>query len=913
MSKKLQYIYAVALPIGAIFELLLPQSTIAQTAPAQAPPAATAPAASEVQELVITARRREERVQSVPIAVTALSGAALKVRQLNGGQDLEQAVPNMSFTRSAFGASDYQIRGIGYQVVSTAADAGVGVDENNVPLVVNRLADADFFDTQRVEVLRGPQGTLYGRNATGGVVDTITNKPTDNYDASVTADFGNYSSRKFQGYVNVPLSSMFDLRVAADSLNHSGFDYNTVTGDNINGRDLYSTRVTLAFKPNDHFHSYLMWEHFDEDDSRFDEKFLCTKDPGPSSVGGVTVDSPIAQDFLSRGCAQTSIYSKSAQTGTVNTMATLTGSLAYLYGLVPGDVNTNGQSANLRSVAEGINPTYKDKNDLVEFSNEYDFNNDLKLTSLTAYTTDRLETRAQFESASVPFNATPVTPGGVFTDPQTGASDLLNLDEDYDNYSARQWSEELRLQSSFAGPLNFNVGAFYLHLNRFDQIYILSNGSTAVTAIGNLLGGSSYVDPYATPTGAGHNYYYSANPYTLTSAAGFGELYWQATKTLRVTAGLRYTNDQKTFVDLPVTLLTNGDGFPSSSTQHARFDELTGRLNVDWRPELNFTNETLIYGSYSRGYKAGGFNAPNIVDVDPVYAPEFVNAFEVGTKNTLLDKTMTLNLTGFYYDYTGYQISQVIGLNEDTSNVNAKIYGLEFESTWEPMRRLRFNAEVGYLHTAIGPGQSIDIFDRTQGDPNETYLKSLTSACVGSTSGVAELVKLVNEGVEPASILTSACPTAAAPNGPYASSNPAINPLASQGVILPTSAGTPVNLNGKELPNAPNLTLSFGAQYRMDLGDDWAATLRGDVYYQGAEYTDIYNDPDNALKSWENVNASLTFERPSWGFQMQIYCKNLLDSAVITGVGVDSESLGMSRDIVQLDPRQFGIALTKHF
>ena len=186
MSKKLQYIYAVALPIGAIFELLLPQSTIAQTAPAQAPPAATAPAASEVQELVITARRREERVQSVPIAVTALSGAALKVRQLNGGQDLEQAVPNMSFTRSAFGASDYQIRGIGYQVVSTAADAGVGVDENNVPLVVNRLADADFYgadlsgtifrdcDLSRADVA---QAKLAGADVRGCRLDGLRGTP----------------------------------------------------------------------------------------------------------------------------------------------------------------------------------------------------------------------------------------------------------------------------------------------------------------------------------------------------------------------------------------------------------------------------------------------------------------------------------------------------------------------------------------------------------------------------------------------------------------------------------------------------------------------------------------------------------------------------------------------------------------
>jgi outer membrane receptor protein involved in Fe transport len=374
---------------------LLLQGLFAHGALAQTTEPATAPTAGQVQEVVVTSRRREETVQSVPIAITALSASALKIEQLNSGQDLEQATPNMTFTRAAFGATDYQIRGIGYQVVSTAADAGVGVDENNVPLVVNRLADADFYDVQRVEVQRGPQGTLYGRNATGGVVDTITNKPTDRYEAGLTADFGNYASRKFQGFVNLPLNSMFDLRIAGDSLDHSGFDHNTVTGDDINGRDLYSTRVTLAFHPNDRFSSSLMWERFAEDDSRFDEKFVCTKDNGPASVGGVAVNSQIARDFLSRGCAQTSIYSQSAQTGTVNTIATLSGSAGYLYGLLPGDVNANSQAAGLRSVAEGINPSYKALNNLYVFNNEWQVTPVLKLTSLTSYSEDQLDTRAR--------------------------------------------------------------------------------------------------------------------------------------------------------------------------------------------------------------------------------------------------------------------------------------------------------------------------------------------------------------------------------------------------------------------------------------------------------------------------------------------------------------------------------------
>jgi outer membrane receptor protein involved in Fe transport len=906
VSKKFQYLYAIALPVG--FGLA------ASPATAQNADQAAASAPVQVQELVVTSRRREEAVQTVPIAITALSGAALKAQQLNGGQDLMLAVPNMTFTRAAFGATDYQIRGIGYQVVATAADAGVGVDENNAPLVVNRLADADFYDVQRVEVQRGPQGTLYGRNATGGVIDTITNKPSDRFDASVTANLGNYDSRQFQGFINLPLSPMFKLRIAGDSLNHDGFKTNSATGHDIDGRDLYSTRVTLAFEPSTRFKSSLMWERFKEDDSRFAEKFVCSKDTGPASVGGVAVTSAIARGFLSRGCLQTSIYSQSAQTGTVNTMATLAGAAGYLYGLLPGDVNANSQSADRRTVAEGIDPTYKATNNLYVFNNEWQLSDALKLTSLTAYSEDRLETRARFEDASIPFNNTVVTPGGVFADPQTGSSNLLNLDEDYDNYSAKQFTQELRLQSSFDGPLNFNLGAFYMHLKRLDEIYIFSNGFTAVTMISNLLGGKAYVDPNATPNGEGHNYFLSRNPYTLSSTAAFGEAYWQPSETVRVTAGLRYTNDRKTFVDYPVQALADGKGYPTDLiTQRAHFGEVTGRLNVDWRPRVSFTDATMVYGSFSRGYKAGGFNAPNIVAVTPTYAPEYVNAFEVGTKNTLLDRRLTLNLTGFYYDYSGYQISQVIGLNEETNNVNAKIYGLELETAWAPTRNLRFNAQAGYLHTSIKDGASIDIFNRTAGDPSLTYLKALSSACVGPTSGVAALVALVNSGALPAAILTRTCPTAAAPNGAYASSDPTVNPLAAFGVILPTSGGVPIRLKGKQLPNAPSFTVSVGAQYGVDLGADWRATLRGDVYYQGKAYTDIYNDPANQLRAWKNANASLTFESPKRQLSLQIYCRNLFDSSPITGVGVDSESLGMSRSIVQLDPRQYGVSISKRF
>ena len=921
MSEKVHHFSATALYFSLISGLILSSPAASQvlagqnsTVIAGAKPELEA----GVQELIVTAQRRDEAIQSVPIAVTAVSGASLDRRRIENGADLELAVPNMTFSRASFGATNYQIRGVGYQVVSTAADTGVSVHENNAPLIVNRLADEDFYDVNRVEVLRGPQGTLFGRNATGGVINVITAKPTDDLSGEIIGEYGNYNTEKVKGYVNAPLvSGLLDFRLAGLWLKRDGYEYNAELHDNIDGRDLYSYRASIGFTPSSTFRANFMWEHFQEDDNRFGGvKFVCGKDPGPTSVGGVAVTNAQAQGLLSRGCLQDSIYSQAAQTGTVNTIGTLQGALANAFGLINGDANAGAvQPGDPRTVDEAINPTYKALNDLYQATLDWDVAKGLKLSSLTTYSEDHLKTQARFEDGSVPFNITPVTPGGVFNDPQTGPSQFLNLDEDYDQYKAQQWTEEVRMQSSFSGPINFSVGGLYLHLKRFDDIFILSNGTTAASEIENLLGGSVFVDPSSAPTGQGHNYYEAREPYSLTSAAVFGELYWQATDSVRVTIGARYTDDHKDFLNYPVNLLAPGAGVVADQiiNQKVNFREPTGRVNVDWTPSLNFTNKTLIYASYSRGYKGGGFNPPNIVQVAPTYAPEFVNAFEIGTKNSLLDHTLTLNLTGFYYNYTGYQISQVEGLNEQTANVNATIKGIEFESQWQATRQLTFDANIGVLDARIDGGSSIDIFNRTQNDPSLTYLKSLTSACVGGTTEVAALVKLINQGEVPAAALSNTCPTSAAPNGPYASSDPAQNPLAALGVVLPTTGGVPVSLSGKDLPNAPHYTVALGAQYSIDLPQAWRAIFYGQYYHQAASFSDIYNNPNNALRAWDNVNLTLTFEQPLLSLKLQLYVKNLLDQSPITGVGVDSESLGLSRSVNYLDPRLVGLSVTKSF
>jgi outer membrane receptor protein involved in Fe transport len=158
-----------------------------------------------VQALIVTAQKREEDIQDVPIAISAFTQEDLTRSQVAGGPDLMTQVPNFTFTKTNFSGYSIQIRGIGTQAISATTDPAVAVAFNNTPFIRNRFFEQEFYDLQRVEVLRGPQGTLYGRNATAGVVNIISAKPKFNYEAKLSADIGDYSSSRIEGLVNIPL------------------------------------------------------------------------------------------------------------------------------------------------------------------------------------------------------------------------------------------------------------------------------------------------------------------------------------------------------------------------------------------------------------------------------------------------------------------------------------------------------------------------------------------------------------------------------------------------------------------------------------------------------------------------------------------------------------------------------------
>ena len=187
-------------------------------------------AAAGVEEITVTAQRTEENIQDVPIAVSAFTGAMLADKQIINTSDLQLNTPNMSFTVDNFGGSNVSIRGVGALVIAASGTAGVSFHINEIAMPTN-LPAVEFYDMERVEVLRGPQGTLYGRNATGGVIDMVTAKPnTDAFSGNVDMEYGSYADERFKGALNIPLGDSFAIRVAGMKLKRDGYIENTANG-----------------------------------------------------------------------------------------------------------------------------------------------------------------------------------------------------------------------------------------------------------------------------------------------------------------------------------------------------------------------------------------------------------------------------------------------------------------------------------------------------------------------------------------------------------------------------------------------------------------------------------------------------------------------------------------------------------
>jgi len=196
--------------------------------------AVSAPRAAVETVTVTSSKLGGADVQSIPIAITALSQEQLTATQTAGGPDLIKQVPNMTFTKTNFSGYSIQIRGIGTQAISVTTDPAVAVAFNDIPFIRNHFFEQEFYDVSSVEVLRGPQGTLYGRNATAGVVNLSSAKPTDQFEAMASGELGNYHQRRFEGMIDIPIvDDRLDIRFAGEWTKRQGYSFNETDGNRI--------------------------------------------------------------------------------------------------------------------------------------------------------------------------------------------------------------------------------------------------------------------------------------------------------------------------------------------------------------------------------------------------------------------------------------------------------------------------------------------------------------------------------------------------------------------------------------------------------------------------------------------------------------------------------------------------------
>ena len=958
-----------------------------------------------VQALIVTAQKREENIQDVPIAMSAFTQEDLTRSQVAGGPDLMTQVPNFTFTKTNFSGYSIQIRGIGTQAISATTDAAVAVAFNNTPFIRNRFFEQEFYDLERVEVLRGPQGTLYGRNATAGVVNIISAKPKNHFEAKLSGDVSNYNSTRLEGMINLPLvEDKAALRIAGAWTKRDGYVKNILTGQQTDGRDLWSTRVTLQLTPTDNFKANLIWERFSENDDRLRSgKQLCMKDLGPSEVNGLPYNqnSGAFDTFqLSQGCKPSSLYSPDSFQTPNGYALPYYGPTGELSGAVYQQLDPylhSAQSRDLREIETHIKPEYEASNDTVELQLQFDLPHELTLVSETGFNRDHIFSFEDYNR----FDTTPgvfvpgaggghaVQPDGVFCDPQLGCTDRLAAG-DLSTAKSRQFSQEFRVSSNFDGPFNFNLGANFLRYDTEDKYYVFVNSLTLAAlarwyhtpsppyvpgvsdnsdCFGTIKWGIpddlqmyNWADPnrqysiqrcmYIDPNNIhnlndeGRNYFLSKNPYHLISYAAFGEAYYNITDKLKITAGLRWTIDRKTAPIIPSWLLTpNTWGFATSKVINLEWREPTGRLALDWKPTLSLTDETLLYASYVRGYKAGGANPPTAVHnaeggiqsaIHPdTFKPEFVNAYEVGTKNTLLDGKLTFNLSSFYYDYTGYQISQIVDRSALNMNFDAKIWGAELESDWRPVENLRLGLKVGYEHTRVADGsRAIDTMDRTAGDPNYIVLRpfpTVPSNCIVPVWFATwnnrfqindHTCEAFQQHVDPATWLpytpnpTVASERGGGPSHPidttiWGTNYPGFNP---DDPYINNGEGIFKDLSGNSLPNAPHITATVTADYTLPLPSNWLMTLHTDLYYQSEAWTRIFNTPGyDKLKAYNNINVAAIFANEDAGWQVMAYVKNVLNKDNITGSFLNSDDTGLTTNVFLNEPRLYGLRVTKEW
>ena len=522
-----------------------------------------------IEEVIVTAQRVAEGMQDVPIPVTALTGEMLEEEQVITPSDLQMNAPNVSFTAANFGGFSFSIRGIGNLVVANSGQSGVSTHINEISVVSN-LNTIEFFDMERVEILRGPQGTLFGRNATGGAINFVTQMPKQGiFEGFVDVETGDYAHTRLKAAINVPLADTAALRLAGYRLTRDGYIENLAFGQtdlagnrlpgidgDIDGRDVLALRATLAWEITDRAGAWLQFHMLDEDDDRARiSNQVCARNSIPTTgclPDGFGFDAP---HF---GATTAGIFA-----GGVGALPLgVDGSEAALLDFPRPDIS------GFRQMHTDFDPVFQERDDLFAWGFDYDFGGVTLDLIGAVQKSEGLSRQDYFMDVGPRLLPTARNPQGIWpvSAPAGGAGTFwtssacnvaagtagilggctLPVDGTrafvYDQNDGRQdyRTAEVKLRSALDGPFNFLLGGNVYTKEEVTDYYILGNTLDMVSAYGAPL----FEMPPLYP-GMFNN---SSSPDRGTVSEGsslFGEAYFDMTEDVSVTLGLRYNEDRR--------------------------------------------------------------------------------------------------------------------------------------------------------------------------------------------------------------------------------------------------------------------------------------------------------------------------------------------------------------------------------
>ncbi len=605
-------------------------------------------------DIIVTATRSETLLSKTAVAVTAITGDSLRAQGIVSPTNLGDHVPNLSIDRT--NGLQITIRGVTSTDGTEKGDPSAAFMLDGIYVARPQEADVSFFDVNRIEVLRGPQGTLYGRNTTAGVVNLITNKPEiGKFSAGANAGYGSYNSYNLDGFVNAPLSEVAAFRLAASLDGRDSF-IKTLPGDPISQnpfRKNFAVRGQFLFKPSDALSVLVRGDFARLGGSRISTGRNFFTPPATASVLNPATNSQVTVPLGSP------VY--------------IGNNFSTDFHLTNSYFNTPVPSAQFKAGNQNTNLP-RINNTSVSGSGEinYDFG-PASLTYIGSYRHYVARENQQLNIGGAGTNAVAATFDG--------------------NY--KETSHELRISTNDLEKIKFQAGLYYFREHSVIAFYLLNFAAVGVPVFGF---------PQET---------------TSSTLGGYGNLTYSLSDRIRLTLGGRYSSDKKfryghtvfgTTTNPADQFLRMQNSADIANIQHAKFTWTAGL-------ESDVGERGLLYAKVSTGYKAGGFNDGCTAGTTTrgeacnqprtfnalYYQPETLTAYEVGFKNRMFDDVVTVALSAFHYDYKNLQLSQLAAcgngcINQVTQNAaKASISGIEFESVFRFNERNRF--ELAYNYT----------------------------------------------------------------------------------------------------------------------------------------------------------------------------------------------------------------------